>query len=372
MVVFNFQIYNITFNLFIFSFLIFLFPFTNLSVEKFELTFIYFLFLGFLLFLVNNNIEGLKFARTIISILVVRFIFYKILYKYNYWKILFFVLFTHTIIVVVSFFYPTLVDIIGPYFGFEKVIKSIRFPGLTSGYDISGMVILSSIVILDSRKDVLLKNNSSIQYFFLYIISFFALLLTSRFTILFYMFYFLYKILQDKIYIYFLGIIILLVILLVPSFNELIEGIMMTLNFIDVSQSNSYYEFLIHNYSQTNNVDDIKSAHYSLHYNNYFELLFGFVKQEYRSDVGFVNYINFYGVFNLLLLLLIYFKYSYNVFKINSPLFQKQLFYILFILFFMGTFKNNYIFSRTSFEIFYLVYLFVKQDCLNNTKEQVI
>ena len=362
LLIFNFQIYNLPFNFFIFLFLFFTIPFVEFKIEKYELLFIYFFVLGLILFYENDDIDGLRFTRTIISIIVIRIIFYNFLHKYNYWRIFYFSLFIHNIVVLISFFYPNLVELIGPFFGFEKDVKIIRFPGLTSGYDLSGLVVLTSIIILDNYRIKILGNKNILKYIFLFSLSIISLLLTSRFTIIYFFIYIIVNLFYNNYYRYLFLFLTIFSIYLFSTVSGLFDAILMTLNLIDKDSSNFFYDFLILNYSQTSNIEDITSSHYVLQNNSLFEYLFGFSTISQRSDVGFINYISNYGLMNFILILYLYFKYLSSVLKFKISISENKVFYFIFILYFIGTFKNNYIFSRTSFEIFYFVYLFVKFD----------
>lgn len=362
LIVFNFQIFGLPIN-FIFALFFFLFlTYLKFNVEIFELTLFYFLILGLALYFSNGNIEGLKFLRTLISIFVLRVIFYNFLSRYNYWKILYYILFAHTLVVVVCFFYPDLVDIIGPSFGFEKDVKLVRFAGLTSGYDLSGIVIISSLIILDNKRFSILGCFSTFKYFFYFIISLVGLLLTSRFSFVFFLVYLISGLTYNAFHRWILVFLVIIIYTILPSVVELFDAVLMTLNLKEIERGNFYYEYINLSYSQTSSIEDVASSHFLLFYKNVFQLFFGFSSVPHRSDVGFVNYINNYGIFNLFLLLVIYFKYFKNIVKLRMDFSHKRIFYFLFFLFFVATFKNSYIFTRTSFEIFYLVYLFTRND----------
>lgn len=329
------------------------------------------LFYSFLLFLIfPSNPDYLRYFRSLLSLFCLMYI---VGYKNNFESglmILVNVLVLHPLAIYVSFFSPSIQTALAHafYFTAEKS-KNLVFSGLTAGFDMAGFLstggFLVCIYFFYYKRSVSLLINSV-----LFFVSVFFTSRTSIVILLFFSTYLFFEIIfrskvsqKNKL---FGGLIF--TTLLIVSYKFVLPNFIATIDIeIFDSISDKGNEDAIFIYAKTDPFQMLNS--FIILPKTTLGIFFG-ENIFPSSDSGYIQTINAIGVFGLAISFYFYFRlyrsmkrlvFSSRLQKNISKVFKMILFITIFV-----NIKNQYLFTRGSFELIILLFLILNLP-LNRT-----
>ena len=304
--------------------------------------------------------EFLRYLRALISLICLPYI---LSYQNNFenlLKMLVNSILLHPISIYLSMISPSFYDMLAKIYQLVTQIKELRYSGLTAGYDIAGYLSISGFLIcifiyfIDKSKLTLLKS------FFFYFSVFFTsrtsiILLLFITTLLFFYFLVSYKFTIKKLL--FLTFIISFLSIFVYKyiFPNLISTIDLEI-FSDLSDRGN--EDAIYIYAKTNPIQMFLD--FVILPKTNIGIIFG---ENYLplSDSGYIKVINSVGIFGLLLSILFYYKlFNTSRYYSNKNLLSLNLsraFIIIILITLILNSKNQYLFTRGSFELLIIIYI---------------
>lgn len=348
--------------------LLFFYKLNNISFSKNQIyllgIIIFLLFYSFGLFLLfPSNPEFLRYIRSFISLFCLPYIMgYHNSFE-TALKIVINVLIFHPVAIYLSMLFPPIQYILADIFQFVAENRELRYNGLTAGYDIAGYLSISGFLIClytyhqDKRISILIKSIVFfVSVFFTSRTSIIVLLFLS--IILFFQFLSKSKLTFKKV---FFGTGILLILSLVV-YKYILPNFISTIDieiFKDLSENGN--EEAVLTYAKTDPyqmlIDFIILPKSTL------GLIFG---ENFAplSDSGYIQTINAVGLFGMFISFLFYFKLYSNLkydclknqFKKNVSIALKT---VIIITLFLCV-KNQYLFTRGSFELIILIFIILK------------
>jgi hypothetical protein len=325
---------------------------------------IFLLFYSLVLFLLfPSNAEFLRYFRSFISLFCLPCIIgYQNSFETSL-KIVINVLIFHPVAIYLSMLFPPIQFLLADIFQFVAENRELRYNGLTAGYDIAGYLSISGFIIClytyyqDKRNSNLIKSivfyvsifftsrTSIIVLLFLSIVIFFQYLFHSKLSI------------KNK----FFGVL-LFTILSVFVYKYILPSFIST---IDIE--------IFKNLSVNGNEEAVLTYAKTDPYQMLFDfvilprtslgLIFG-ENNFPKSDSGYIQSINAIGIFGLFFSLIFYGKiyfslkenYLINQFKKNVSKALK----IIIIITLLLCIKNQYIFTRGTFELIILIFIILQ------------
>lgn len=236
----------------------------------------------------------------------------------------------------------------------KDLIKSLRTTGLTAGYDISGLVLIFIVIVSNYFFSITQQK----KYLYLMVASFVFTFFTSRGNIVYILILFLiflykkYFNFQIKNIFYASIIIILFSVTLFPYVKNIFVSSVSSEYISNVDIDKSVIE---NQYAKTDILEMLKSFY--ILPSTTLGLIFG-EANSIEVDSGIILTINNIGIIGLLMLYIFYiFLYYYNRYKIKNSNLNYAIFIIL-VLTLISNIKNQYIFTRTAFEIYYFFIIY--------------
>lgn len=342
---------------------------------------IVYLFISVIVILVYSSLVGLvcmhidfifiaKFIRCAVSILSISAVITT--YKLKTLKvinIILNILLLHALIVIISsVFFVELQNYLKIINNFSLQANSFRSPGLTNGYDFSGVLCIFGMLITVLLPENIIKNK--IVKIIIFIC---ASLLTSRINMLFLELIFLYfvfvnKKIEKKYKILFIMLIGITIIPILGLFlystgykdNIIIEFLLKNQYFADISKKIVYYY-------ATSDINGTIHSHFNFNKLTELELIFGSMKIA-NQDPGYTQYIYQIGFLGLIITFIPYFLIIYeccmkkNKIKVSMLDCLTRLIIMMILICFALSFKNSYLLARHVTEIIIILYILFVQE----------
>ena len=254
---------------------------------------------------------------------------------YEIFNIIIYVLLVHAIIVIITALNPELQNLLLFFNGFNKTIRQFRSSGLTTGFDMAGLLCnvgLSLLLFVDNP----LKKH--IVTFFELLLFSVACLLTSRMSMVFLLIImilgFVYSIvIKNKINFYFcLGF---LLIILIPIVFIVVFTVFKYSSFYNWLMEN-YYEYMIRfenlyiSYNHTDNLNSSINNNFNFESLSLIELIFG-NGQNINQDPGYTKTIFSIGITGLFISIIFYLSNYFQILKKRKFLMINFIMLMLFI-----------------------------------------
>ncbi|MEZ0482149.1 hypothetical protein [Planococcus sp. SSTMD024] len=357
---------------------------SSLNISKKFLRYIFFVLFIFtyamMVMLFNNELDiviGGRYLRSIISMFSIWIVLVGSKYSVStIIKSLLIVLTLHAITVIITAgINPQLQEYISWFNGYEKKIRSYRSTGLMMGFDMAGMICNIGFLLAASSSEKVMKNITSRILMLIFIT---ASVLTSRFSIvmlvvlmLFFIFYY-----RKEVYKRFEVICCSMVVPLItiPFIILLISTTNLNVNYLyKINDTFPETAILIQeveaSYANTN-LDSTASVHFNFDSLTLPQLIFGAGYQPLQ-DPGYTRTIYSIGILGLILNLIWYTKLYLDIQNINRNRVEtnkdiikivRQVKFVsicIFVLLLILSFKNNYFFTGTFFEIFIIMVVII-------------
>jgi hypothetical protein len=313
------------------------------------------------------NPEFLRYIRAFISLICLPFIFNTNCESAI--KVVINVLILHPIAIFVSMYSPSIQSLLAVVFQFVSETRNIRFNGLTAGFDIAGYLSISGFLLTI----VYYLSNPKISYLIKSAIFYISAFFTSRGSIIiiltitlviFFQYLLSSKLTLKKLLIVssFLSIISVLVFKYVlPNIISTVE-LEFLKNYSDLGN-----EEAVTTYARTDPYEMLKS--FIILPKTNLGLFFG-QNSAVFSDSGYIKTINTIGILGLFISVFFYIR-LYQSLKIiqRNSFFLKNIsrsLKIIILITLILTIKNQYLFTRGSFELLIMIYFASKLPVKGN------
>lgn len=333
------------------------------KIQVFLLIIISFLFIySFSLFLLYpSNPEFLRFMRSFVSLITLPFI---IGYKNNNKQALVIVvnvLFLHPIAIFLSLIFPAIQQALTFLFQFEsEKITTLRYSGLTAGFDIAGYLSIAGFLICIYTYFI----EENYKWFTMALIFYISVFLTSRTSVVVLLVLSLYLFfkfsLKTKLTIKYITFLLFIVSTLSIFFY--IYVLPNLISTVDIALFENLAEMgneeAVLTYAKTDPYQMIIG--FIILPDSYFGLFFG---ENYTplSDSGYIQTINTIGFLGLIISVYFYFKiYSFKFIKSNKDKLIQSLsqgLKLIILITLILCIKNQYMFTRGTFELVILVFV---------------
>lgn len=349
-------------------FLLVLIPFVKSTVPRIGLRYfrilVFFMLYSLFISFINDvlSISSFSILRSGLSILLITYFFNnKKIFKSAYYLFPY-VISIHSIIIILMFLYPSVQPLFHEVYNYNKSLKALRYTGLTAGFDIAGLISIISFVIWINKT---LIKSTIINYFFL-IITGVSCFLTSRTTIILtfmlLIFYSIFILTKTKMkfckkYFYVFILVFLAYFGVIFFYDILVLSIS---EFEGGGSANAYVES---GYNKTSAVTMLENFIYFP--KTIFGIIFG-IGLTPPVDSGYIRVINQVGVLGLMITLIFYInlffkykkKYHVGLIRLGNENYLRNIMTILFVLIILLNVKNEYFFTRSVTEIFFIIYFF--------------